>query len=111
MGLFGLISVNIVRRLKEISIRKVFGASMQNIVKLLSKNLAKILIISSLIAVPLCYFFTLGMMDSYFSTRSPITATPFLLALTILIMTSVLTVLSHIIKAAYANIADILREE
>ena len=111
MGLFGLISLNIVRRLKEISIRKVFGASMQNIVKLLSKNLAKILIISSLIAVPLCYFFTVNMMDSYFSTRSPITATPFLLALAILIMTSVLTVLSHIIKAAYANIADTLREE
>ncbi len=111
MGLFGLISLNIVRRLKEISIRKVFGASMQNIVKLLSKNLAKILIISSLIAVPLCYFFTFSMMDSYFSTRSPITVTPFLLALAILVITSVLTALSHIIKAAYVNIADTLREE
>jgi putative ABC transport system permease protein len=111
MGLFGLISVNIVRRLKEICIRKVFGASMQNIVRLLSKNLAKILIISSLIAVPLCYFFTVSMMDSYFSTHSPITATPFLLALAILTITSISTVLSHIIKAANINIADTLREE
>jgi putative ABC transport system permease protein len=111
MGLFGLISVNIVRRLKEIIIRKVFGASIHNIIKLLSKNLVKIMIISSLIAVPLCYFFTVGMLDSYFSTRAPITATPFLITSAILIITSVLTVSSHILKAAYLNIADNLREE
>jgi len=111
MGLSGLISVNIVRRLKEISIRKIFGASLQNIIKLLSKNLVKIMISASLIGVPLCYFFTAGMLDSAFITRAPITATPFLIASAILIITSVLTVSSHIMKAAYLNIADNLREE
>jgi hypothetical protein len=111
VGLFGLISINIVKRTKEISIRKVLGASIWKIVKLLSESILKIMVISSIIAAPLCYLFTVSLLDSYFSTRAPITAAPFLIAAFILISTSILTVLSQILKAARMNIVDRLREE
>ena len=111
VGLFGLLSISIVKRTKEISIRKVLGASISNIMQLLSGNILKIMIISSIIGAPLCYFFAVSLMDSYFSIRTPMTLTPFLIAAFILISTSVLTVLSQILKAARMNIVDRLREE
>jgi len=111
MGLFGLISISIVKRIKEISIRKVLGASFSNIMKLVSGHILTVMIISSIIAVPLCYFFTVSLLDSYFSMRTPITAAPFLIAASILIGTSLLTVLSKIIGAARTNIVDNLKEE
>jgi hypothetical protein len=111
VGLFGLLSISIVKRTKEISIRKVLGASISNIMQLLSGNILKIMIISSIIGAPLCYFFAVSLMDSYFSIRTPMTLTPFLIAAFILISSSVLTVLSQILKAARMNIVDRLREE
>jgi putative ABC transport system permease protein len=87
------------------------GASISNIVQLLSGNILKIMVISSIIGAPLCYFFAVSLMDSYFSTRTPMTLTPFLIAAFILISTSVLTVLSQILKAVRMNIVDRLREE
>jgi ABC-type antimicrobial peptide transport system permease subunit len=111
VGLFGLLSISIVKRTKEISIRKVLGASVSSIMQLLSGNILKIMIFSSIIAAPLCYFFSVSLLDSYFTTRTPITAAPFLIAAFILISTSILTVLSQILKAARMNIVDRLREE
>ena len=111
MGLFGLISISIVKRIKEISIRKVLGASLSNIMKLVSGNILKIMIISSIIAVPLCYFFAILLLDSSYSNRTPITVAPFLVAASILIGTSLLTVFSKIIGAARTNIVDNLKEE
>ena len=111
MGLFGLISISIVKRIKEISIRKVLGASLSNIMKLLSGNILKIMIASSVIATPLCYFFAVSLLDSSYSNRTPITAGPFLIAASILICTSLLTVLSKIIGAARTNIVNNLKEE
>jgi len=111
VGLFGLLSISIVKRTKEISIRKVLGASISNIMQLLSGNILKIMIISSIIGAPLCYFFAVSLLDSYFSTRTPMTLTPFLIAAFILISISILTVLSQILKAARMNIVDRLRED
>jgi putative ABC transport system permease protein len=111
VGLFGLLSISIVKRTKEISIRKVLGASISNIIQLLSGNILKIMVISSIIGAPLCYFFTVSLLDSYFSIRTPMTLTPFLIASFILISTSILTVLSQILNTARMNIVDRLRAE
>lgn len=57
MGLFGLVTYISEQRTKEIGIRKVLGASIFNIVKLLSHDLLRLVLLSILIAFPLAYFF------------------------------------------------------
>jgi len=111
MGLFGLVSVSIIRRLKEISIRKVVGASIINIVKLLNKNILKIIIISSIIAIPLCYIMMDWYLDYCYAFRTPITVWPFIIAALVMIGSSLLSVLSQIIKGARINVVDCLKEE
>jgi putative ABC transport system permease protein len=53
MGLFGLATLTVVRRTREIGIRKVLGASVGSVVRLLSKEFLVLVIIAALIAFPL----------------------------------------------------------
>jgi len=57
MGLFGMVSFQIVQRSKEISIRKVLGSSVTGIVKLLAKGFIQQILIALLIATPIAYYF------------------------------------------------------
>ena len=57
MGLFGMVSFQIVQRSKEISIRKVLGSSVTGIVKLLAKGFIQQILIALLIAAPIAYYF------------------------------------------------------
>ena len=110
MGLFGLISISIVKRMKEISIRKVHGASVTNITNLLNKDFVMIMIISSIIAAPLC-FLLMNQILNVFEYRTPITILPFIIAGLVIIVTSLSTVFSQIYKAARSNPVDTLRIE
>lgn len=57
LGLFGLSAFSVQRRTKEISIRKVLGASVFNIMTLLSTNFLKLMLVANLFAWPLSYYF------------------------------------------------------
>ena len=65
LGLFGLSAFTIVQRTKEIGIRKVLGASVLQIVHLLSKDFAKVVLIASLLALPIAYFATEQWLSGY----------------------------------------------
>lgn len=56
-GLIGLVSLNVSRRVKEIGIRKILGASISNILAMISKEYAGLAAVSILITVPLAYYF------------------------------------------------------
>ncbi|HEY4653402.1 MAG TPA: ABC transporter permease [Cyclobacteriaceae bacterium] len=56
MGLFGLINQNVAQRIKEIGIRKVLGASVINILVLLSKGFMKLFLIAAFVAFPVAYY-------------------------------------------------------
>ncbi|MCB0628234.1 MAG: ABC transporter permease, partial [Lewinella sp.] len=56
MGLFGLVTHQVLQRTKEIGIRKVLGASVSSIVNLLSKDFIRLVIISALVAVPIAWW-------------------------------------------------------
>lgn len=110
MGLFGLISINILKRMKEISIRKVFGATVVTIINLLNKNLIIIMIISTVIATPICYFFVRSIL-AFYEYHSPMNIFSFLIAGLLMTIISLLTVVSRIYKAARSNPVDTLRIE
>lgn len=110
LGLLGLIAFTTEQRQKEISIRKILGAGMGQLVPLITRNFILLVGISCLIAFPIAYLF----MDKWlkiFPYNTGLSVTPFLLsALTVLLIT-LLTVLFHTLKAALANPADALRTE
>ena len=110
MGLFGLISVNILKQMKEISIRKVFGATVMNILKLLNKSLFVIMLVSAVIAAPLCYFFVRSILEFY-EYHSSINLLSFLIAGILMTIISLLTVFTQVYKAARSNPVDTLRME
>ncbi len=111
MGLFALISLNIARRTKEIGIRKVLGATLLNIGKLISKEFIIIFIISSIIAGILSYFLMntfLGSIWTYYTDIGPI---PFIIGPIFALLATMLTAIYRIYSAAKANPVDTLRYE
>lgn len=110
MGLFGLISINIIKRMKEVSIRKVFGATVMTIINLLNKNLFTIMIVSTVIAAPICYFFVKSIL-AFYEYHSPMNIFSFLIAGILMTIISLLTVFIQIYKAARSNPVDTLRIE
>jgi putative ABC transport system permease protein len=110
LGLFGLISYSAERRTKEIGVRKVVGASVKQIVVLLSKDFAKLVLLASLIACPIAWFAMNKWLEN-FAYHTNITFWPFLLAgLSVLVIAS-LTVSWQAIRAATANPVEALRYE
>ena len=111
MGLFGLVSISIDKRMREISIRKVLGATMSKVVRIVNKEFVTVLLISTAVATPLGYLLLKSLFDSYYEYHIPIALTPFAFTFVMIAVTSLLAISSLINKVAVSNPADILREE
>lgn len=110
VGLFGLAAYTANQRTKEIGIRKVLGASMGNVVFLLSKDFTKLIIVAFLLAVPLSWY----IMDNWlqgFAYRIDLNAGVFLLSGFMALGISWITVSYQSVKAAMANPVKSLRSE
>ncbi|MBB2144340.1 FtsX-like permease family protein [Pedobacter sp. LMG 31464] len=110
LGLLGLALFMAEQRKKEISIRKVLGASTGNILTLLNKDFIKLVAIANIIAFPLAYII-INKWLSAFEYRVPISFLPFALAIIISVIIAVLTVSIQSIKVAKANPIDALKYE
>lgn len=110
LGLYGLAAFSAERRIKEIGIRKVLGASVPNIITLLSKDFLKLVIIGFLIAVPLAWY-AMNQWLADFAYRIEIGAAIFLVAGVSAVCIALLTVSWQSIRAAVANPVDSLRSE
>ena len=110
LGLYGLSIFMAERRVKEIGIRKVFGASVQNIVRILSMDFIKLIGIAFIFAIPLGYY----AMDAWlqnFVYKVEIDAVIFIVAGVTSLGISILTIGFEAIKAALSNPVDSLRTE
>lgn len=110
LGLFGLASFTAESRTKEIGIRKVFGASVTNIITLLSKDFVKLMIIANLIAWPTAYHITHNWLQN-FAYRITLGWEIFVLSGTLALALALLTVGWQAVRAAHANPVDTLRVE
>lgn len=111
MGLFGLVSLTIAKRMKEISIRKVLGASMSNIVQLVNRDFVTLLIIASVFALPAVYFALNFLLDALMEYNVEVGPSALVLAVAFVFVTAILTVSSQVYKAANSNPVDALRVE
>lgn len=109
-GLIGLFMIILEKRLKEISIRKVLGASLTHIFQLLAKDLVQMILIASLIAIPLSYYFMDRWLQNYSYRIEPGWMT-FVMAAFIAIMIALFAVSFQIGKAASTNPVEPLRSE
>ncbi|MDH7448139.1 ABC transporter permease [Aquimarina sp. 2201CG14-23] len=110
MGLFGLVTFNIRQRYKEIGVRKVLGASVSNIIMLISKDFLKLIFISILIAIPIAWIVLNNWLQN-FAYRIEIHWFVFAAAGCISIIVALATVSFQTIKAAIANPTNSLKTE
>lgn len=110
LGLFGLSAYTAERRTKEVGIRKVLGASVAGITKLLSTDFLRLVIISALIAFPLAWWVMNSWLKNY-PYRITISWSVFLIAGLLSVMIALLTISFQSIKAAIANPVKSLRSE
>jgi putative ABC transport system permease protein len=110
MGLFGLASFTTLQRTKEVGIRKVLGASVPSILKLLYREFALLLLIAFVIAVPLAWYTVSSWLQGY-AFRIDIHWLYFALPFIFMIAIALITVSFQTIKAAIANPVKSLRTE
>ena len=110
LGLFGLVTFTAEQRTKEIGIRKVLGATVPNVVGLLSKDFLKLVIIANVISWPLAWWIMNKWLQD-FAYRINISWWIFLLAGLAALLIALITVSFKAIKAALANPVESLRTE
>ncbi len=110
LGLFALIAFVAERKKKEIGIRKVLGASVYNIVGLLSKDFIQLVIVALVLAIPLSWYFMNGWLDG-FAERIDLQWWYFALAAVVAITIALATMSFQSIRAAMNSPSESLRSE
>ncbi len=110
LGLFGLATFSIERRTKEIGIRKVLGIKTSEIMVLFSKEFIYLILIAFAISIPASYLLLERWLDE-FAYRISLNAWPFIIAGVITLSVSLITILSHALKASYINPVKALKYE
>lgn len=110
LGLFGLATFTAAQRIKEVGVRKVMGATVSQIVVLLSKDFLKLVVIALFIAVPLSYFGMQNWLED-FAYHENIDVSIFVWSGALAFFVALLTIGLQTIKAARGNPVDSLRSE
>lgn len=110
LGLLGLAAFSAEQRTKEIGIRKVLGATVRNIIMLLSRDFVRLVLVAFVVAVPIAYIAMQGWLED-FAFRIELGPTVFALAGGGALLIALLTVSFQAIRAALTNPVDSLRYE
>jgi ABC-type lipoprotein release transport system permease subunit len=110
-GLFTLVSLNIIKKMKEIGVRKVLGASVGNITKVINKEFAIILLFSCVMGGALGWWMSAMLMESIWDYYQKVTITSMIISAAILLIASALSIGYKIYKTTRLNPAHVLRDE
>ncbi|MBT1703540.1 ABC transporter permease [Chryseosolibacter indicus] len=110
LGLFGLSSYTIVQRTKEIGIRKVLGASVAQIVQLLTSDFVRVVFIASLIGLPIAYVAMEDWLSNY-SVRINLNVLMFIVPVATILFIALVTVSFQTIQTALENPSKALKQE
>ena len=110
LGLFGLASLTVAGRTKEIGIRKVLGASVAGVAGLMSKDFAWLVAVGVILAAPAAYYASSKWLED-FAYRIDVTPVPFLVGGALALFVAIATVSTQTVKAALSNPVESLRYE
>jgi len=110
LGIFGLALFSFGQRIKEISIRKVLGASILSLMRLLTKEYLVLILIASFIALPIAYFGVHAWLSD-FAMRIQLSAWLFLIPIAFILIVALITVSGQALVAAFKNPVDNLKHE
>jgi putative ABC transport system permease protein len=110
LGLFGMASLAMVKRTREIGVRKVLGATLWNILVMISSSYIRLIAISCAFAFPLVYYFT-GRWLEGFAYKTEISWWMIILPGVIVLIATLLTIAGQSIRAAMTNPAKSMREQ
>jgi putative ABC transport system permease protein len=110
LGIFALTSYTVIKRTKEIGIRKVMGTPVSKILMMLLKDISKWVLLANIIAWPLAYYFMRNWLTN-FAYKIEINIWMFLAGSAIAFIIAIITVLALAYNAATANPAESLRNE
>ncbi len=110
IGIFCLTSLSVSRRIKEIGIRKVLGASVRQLYNLLVRDLLVLIIIANLISLPVAWYFMHNWLND-FAYKTDMGIIVFLSAVFLSITVTLLTVSYHVFKTVRTNPVDSIRYE
>lgn len=111
LGLFGLVAYNITRRLKEFSVRKVFGANTLQIFRLMNRDYVWILSIAFLLGAPAGFFLMNLLIQTIYPDPQPAGIMPFATAIGMMLLTVAVTIGSQMNRVVKENPAQTLRSE
>ncbi len=110
LGVFGLISLSIHKRTREIGIRKVLGSSVGGIIGLFLKDFMLLILVAGIVSCPVSYIIMHHWLNSY-AYRIDINAQPFIISMALLSGVTALLIWIQTIQAASANPVKSLRTE
>jgi putative ABC transport system permease protein len=110
MGLFGLATFNTLQRFKEIGIRKVLGASIISILKLLTSEILLLVIVASALACPLAWYL-MSQWLMLFAYHIDMSLLVYLLAALFAVLVALITISAQALRAATTNPSNTLKYE
>jgi putative ABC transport system permease protein len=110
MGLFGLVSYVALRRTREISIRKVLGATQKDVVSVLASDFFKLLLVASVLAIAFGLWFSKNWLQT-FSNQVEFSPWPYILAILLVLLLATLTIGYRSWKVFQLNPANTLKSE
>lgn len=111
MGLFGLLSFNLQRRMKEFGVRKVLGAGRGTLIRLANKEYLWIMVAAFFLGAPLGFLLMDKLLQIMYQDPMQITPIPFILSITLMALTVGLTVTGQILNVTKVNPVEVLRSE
>ena len=111
IGLYTLVSLSIIRRTKEVGIRKVMGATIPRIVRILNREYLIILVIACITGSLSGYYLSKQMMDSIWDVFTDVTVFTFLVPVVLIFVVAIITVGWKVYSAASKNPTESLRYE
>jgi putative ABC transport system permease protein len=110
LGVLGLVSLSIHKRVKEIGVRKVLGASLPSIILLFAREFIVVLVVAALVACPIAYMVMKEWLHNY-AYRINITLTPFVLSVMLLGVVTFLLIAFQTVRIVQTNPAKSLKTE
>jgi putative ABC transport system permease protein len=111
MGLFGLVSYSLTRRMKEFSLRKIFGATRQNLFHSMSREYFMAVALSLIIGTGFGYFFMAGINKAIYPEPIPLQLWPLIATAAAMTLSIALTIGSQLYRVIRENAIDTLRNE